>query len=234
MNTLRLSGRALGLCAAAMLLAACGGSQQAPISAMPLTVPLHRHSMTFNYTGAQQNFIVPNNVTQVTVLASGAAGSSTDVPGGWGGSVRATIPVTPGESLAIFVGGSPFNGGGASDDDGGGAVGGGASDVRRGGTDLSHRVVIAGGGGGAGGKYNCIPAGAGGPGGALVGGNGGEGNKYCPVPGQGGSGGTQQAGGAGGSYGGGVGRLGAGGSGGSEQDWPCRDCTSGGGGGGGY
>ena len=101
----------------------------------------------FNYSGAQQNFTVPSGVTQLTVEAYGAA-----APGARGGYVQATVPVTPGESLAIYVGGvgtggvlgggggaGGFNGGGQGGAAGGthrglsGAGGAGASDVRQGG-----------------------------------------------------------------------------------------------------
>jgi hypothetical protein len=125
----------------------------------------------FFYTGASQNFTVPSNVTQVTIDAVGAAGggSSDGNQGGLGGEGLATIPVTPGETLQVNVGGdgqpgtsgSPasggFNGGGpggigTANFNGGGAGGGGggASDVRQGGTGLQNRIVIAGGGGGGG------------------------------------------------------------------------------------
>jgi len=99
---------------------------------------------------------------------------------GAGGSVKATIPVTPGEKLAIFVGGygataGGFNGGGTGGSTGGsggnGGGGGGASDVRQGGDRLANRVVVAGGGGGSiggAGGGNCYrggPDGCGGDGG---------------------------------------------------------------------
>ncbi|MGA7094591.1 MAG: hypothetical protein WBX23_11205, partial [Candidatus Cybelea sp.] len=82
--------------------------------------------MPFSYTGAQQNFVVPKRVTQISVKASGAGGEGGE--GGEGGLVKATIPVTPGESLAIFVGAGGGYGG-----FNGGAIhgGGGASDVRQ-------------------------------------------------------------------------------------------------------
>ncbi|MGA8574213.1 MAG: glycine-rich protein [Candidatus Cybelea sp.] len=107
--------------------------------------------MTFNYTGAQQNFTVPTGATHVTVKAYGGSSGS----GLGGGYVKATIPVTPGESLAVFVGGNSsgssggFNGGGNSGVRRG-YGGGGASDVREGGDAFAHRVIVAGGGGGAG------------------------------------------------------------------------------------
>ena len=61
--------------------------------------------------------------------------------------------MTPGETLAIFVGGAGRNGGwngGGSASLLVGAPGGGASDVRQGGDALTDRVVVGGGGGGGG------------------------------------------------------------------------------------
>ncbi len=138
--------------------------------------------------------------------------------GGHGGLVKATIVVMPGESLAVFVGGSgrtgtqrPFNGGGA----GSGrrhhrsAGGGGASDVR---LDTGVRIVIAGGGGGAGsasGEHSHRDSdlrdafsgyGQGGDGGGTIAGDGehGEDGDYEAAGGRGGGGGSQTAGGSGG------------------------------------
>lgn len=218
------------------LLASCGGSQ-VPVSgaqqiAAPLSSasglasvrePLHRHKVTFNYTGAQQTFTVPG-VRRLMVTASGASGANGEDRGGFrGGVVSATIPVTPGESLTIFVGGGGnnggFNGGGGCCNFGGG----GASDVRQGGSGLANRVVVAGGGGARGGY--CGNGGPpGGLGGNLIGGAGGGGDN------SGGQGGTQSSGGVAGP-GGQSGSLGAGGGG--ARGGP-RGAESGGGGGGGY
>ena len=122
---------------------------------------------TFTYTGAKQSFKVPAGVTRITIVASGANGASGygfryskyTAPGGPGGRVKATIAVTPGERLAIFVGGSGgdggFNGGGESSQAYGG-IGGGASDVRQRGDGMADRVVVAGGGGGGGSAGSCI------------------------------------------------------------------------------
>src|SRR5688572_27518147 len=52
------------------------------------------------------NFTVPSGVTQITVRALGAQGGQGDgSPGGFGGEVNATLMVTPGETLGVFVGG---------------------------------------------------------------------------------------------------------------------------------
>jgi hypothetical protein len=60
------------------MLAGCGGSPP-PISA-PGAIPSKRaeaviQKQTFHYTGKQQRFKVPPSVTQITVVAIGAAGT---------------------------------------------------------------------------------------------------------------------------------------------------------------
>ena len=79
-----LTPRLLSAVVLSCLVAGCGGATQfpnpvaqtslggAPQVAARQSVPLHRHSMTFSYTGAQQTFTVPEGVTRVTVKASGA------------------------------------------------------------------------------------------------------------------------------------------------------------------
>jgi hypothetical protein len=113
-------------------------------------------SQTFNFTGAQQTWVVPNGVTSINVDAYGAQGGSnspqTNV--NYGGRVQADIPVTPGSTIFIYVGEQPngltggWNGGGNGET--GGQGGGGASDIRIGGTTLNDRVIVAGGAGGGG------------------------------------------------------------------------------------
>ena len=187
------------------------------------------NTITFNFTGAAQSFIVPAGITSLGIDAVGASGLG--IPnnaGGSGGRVLATLPVAPSETLTIVVGGNGalgpsgggFNGGAAG---GGpdGRGGGGASDIRRG----SARVIIAGGGGGEG----LTPFGNGGSGGGLV---GGMGTGSCG----GGGGGTQSAGGAGGTggSGGGPGSSGTSGTGGQGGPVVAPLTRGGGGGGGGY
>jgi hypothetical protein len=209
----------------------------------------------FRYTGAEQSFKVPPGVTQVTITATGASGATGNRPyyaptsaGGRGGRVSAVIPVTPGERLAIFVGGSGlsggFNGGGAGNGFckyGCYGQGGGASDVRQGGDQLADRVIVGAGGGGGGGDGDDCSSGScgyptGGNGGGGGGHTGGSGNPGSDEPsGAGGTGGARNHGGTGGAGGasgceGSDGTLGAGGAGGNGAG--CGE--SGGGGGGGY
>lgn len=256
MIDLRFGRYALGVCVA--VLAACGGQASngvVPATAVPNTFPYHK---TFNYTGEAQDFKVPAGVRQLRVIvlgAHGAVGSSDDDHVALGGRVSALIPVTPGERLAVYVGGnaSGQNGGFNGGADGGAARygtygygGGGASDVREYPGSLSTRVVVAGGGGGAGGAvWFGYPAADGGKGGGLIGGAGGS-NSYYGEGSDGGGGGTQNAGGSGGSGGrgsyyyggaGSAGSLGLGGDGGGKRSSRYGGYyagAGGGGGGGGY
>jgi hypothetical protein len=222
-----------------VLLAGCGGSQP-PIGAAPGNdaVQTARHVKRFSYTGSEQFFVVPKSVHAIAVALVGAG----DPSGGWGGRVHATIPVTPGEKLAVFVGGSQlsgvggFNGGGNSFGKNFAPGGGGASDIRQGGDLLNNRVVVAGGGGGRGGGDAL-----GGSGGNRIGGSGGTGGE--PNAGGGGGGGTQSSGGSGGRGGNGstglgqpgkAGALGTGGDGGAGGTFGSIVAGSGAGGGGGY
>lgn len=193
-----------------------------------------------------QTFVVPSTVTNLGVLAKGAAGGgsstgSAPLPGGNGAQVAGRIAVTPGESLTIKVGGlgqpglqsvgsdpgrpqGGLNGGG----NGGrgieavgpvyryGAGGGGASGVFRGTTPL---FIAAGGGGG--GTYGA----AGGNGGDNVSGSNGANPPNTALSGAtGGSGATSTAGGSLG---------GAANQGGTGQDVSTSGNNPGGGGGGG-
>lgn len=190
----------------------------------------------FAFTGAEQSWTVPVGVTLINVDVRGAqgGGNGPSARGGNGGRVLATLAVTPGESLSIFVGGrggdsgSPnragpggFNGGGSGgidsvDGNGPAGGGGGASDIRRGGNGLVDRVVVAGGGGGS----ECCQDGNGGAGGGVTGADGGA---RSGIPG---GGGTQSSGGLGGGNGT-AGEFGQGGIGGNGD-------RAGGGGGGGW
>jgi hypothetical protein len=173
-------------------------------------------SVTFNYTGASQAFTVPLGVTSINIDAYGAQGGdavgfasgwssgSVSRAGGNGGRLQATLTVTPGQVLNLYVGGQGttttggFNGGGAPASCSGTDViwagGGGASDIRIGGTALTDRVVVAGGGGGSAGAASSY-YGTGGAGGGLTGANGSNSGGSCLN----GLGGTASAGGTGGN-----------------------------------
>ena len=201
----------------------------------------------FTYTGAPEQWVVPAGVTSITVDARGAAGGVgfAGGAGGLGGRVEATLAVSPGDTVHVYVGeGGALHavggfGGGGNGEVGsasayGGGSGGGATDLRLNGTALADRVVVAGGGGGAG-ADGCSAQGLfGGAGGGTTGAEGAQGNLCVCAPS--GGGGTPAAGGAKGSWacGGNCnstdGTLGNGGNSSSS----CGGTTGGGGGGGGY
>lgn len=195
-------------------------------------------TLTYVYTGAAQSWIVPPGVTSINVDLAGAEGYPSGASAGQGARVQATYPVTPGQTLNLYVGGAGgsggafggggnpgggFNGGGGGGNHSGGGGdgnaaggGGGATDIRIGGTALADRKLIAGGGGG---RSVGFGGGNGGDGGGLTGENGTSGGANPQI----GLGGTPTAGGAAinpGSLG--QGGVGTGGS-----------TTAGGGGGGG-
>jgi hypothetical protein len=191
---------------------------------------------TFNYTGSVQTYVVPACVTSITVDAQGAQGGGPN--GGLGGRAQATIPVTPGATLYIYVGGNPTNHSGAGGYNGGGAVnaqpcgggnsdgfpGGGASDIRLS-ASLNDRIIVAGGGGGQG-----WTSGLGGAGGGLTGSDG----AASWIAGTQGFGATQTAGGAGGLYTGNMQSAGSGSLGMGGDAGPVNTYCIGGAGGGGY
>jgi hypothetical protein len=188
------------------LLEGCGGQLPSTSTTVNAVRDAPSGSRTFVYTGREQHFRVPAGIEHVRITATGASGAplySSSGSGygtsGDGGLVKATIAVTPGERLAIFVGGNNgYNGGGSAFD--GGLNGGGESDVRQGGDHLGDRVVVAGGGGGGGFLEYYGSGGNGGAGGGHAGESGGYGGGYG-LPGAPGAGGTQDAGGQGGAGG---------------------------------
>lgn len=137
----------------------------------------------YGHVGANQSFVVPPGVTTLSVKLWGAAGAGTSgaPSAGGGGFVKhGALPVSPGETLVVIVGGGGrvnpglavggFGGGGNGSNDPTWAwsgSGGGRSAILRGTTEL----VTAGGGGGTG--YPTA-SGAGGSGCALASGAGGD------------------------------------------------------------
>lgn len=182
-----------------------------------------KDSAVFTFKSSEQTWVVPQGVTNVKIVATGAQGGGPN--SGKGGLVITDVKVTPGAKLSISTGGqaaSPdggFNGGGKGC--GKGFGGGGATDVKIDGT----KVLIAGGGGGSG--YG----GKGGDGGGLTGAIGiydGDKEGYHIA-----GGGTQETGGKGArAYFSKSGTEGNGGEGINNRG----DCTNNamGGGGGGY
>lgn len=161
-----------------------------------LRKPLGINTQVFSYTGAIQQFIVPNRVTAIQVNAIGALGGTGGggQPGGAGANITSTINVTPGQVLYIVVGGYPGqsataeygfagNGGLANSATGYGGAGGGLSGVFTSSSPTTaNALIVAGGGGGGsgtGGTTNYI-------GGAALNSNGttaanGQGSTNYPV-----------------------------------------------------
>lgn len=203
-------------------------------------------SVVFACTSGKQTFVVPDQVTKVTIEAYGANSYPNSGSNRFGGYAIGDLTVTPGEVLNIYVGGEGtsfrsgggnnggYNGGGNSGG-GAGCGGGGASDVRQGGTALSNRKIVAGGAGAWGSQGAGASSGTQHPG--LGGGATGQAGG-ASAHSQGGLGGSQTTGGSAGTGGapgfgysasaGTNGVLGFGGTGGAA------DGNYGGGGGGGY
>jgi hypothetical protein len=137
---------------------------------------------------------IPTGVTSITTKiwggggGGGGGGDATAVggAGGAGGYVTATIPVTAGETLNIYVGGGGSAGTNVNGGTGGG--GGGYSSIYRSTTPL---VIAAGGGGGGGARQSSTNAGGAAGAGGGVSGVGGTASGAAG----GGGGGTASAGG---------------------------------------
>ncbi|MDU0808302.1 fibrinogen-like YCDxxxxGGGW domain-containing protein [Aquirufa regiilacus] len=127
--------------------------------------PVISNINTFTYTGAIQQFIVPNRVTSIQINAIGAKGGTGlgGMVGGAGANITTTLNVTPGQILYVVVGGFPGqsatakygfagNGGVADNTAGNGAAGGGLSGVFSSSnpSNTNAYIVAGGGGGGAG------------------------------------------------------------------------------------
>ncbi len=193
---------------------------------------------TFDFTGEEQTYTVPENIERITIEAYGAQGGTQY--GGKGAYVSGELKVTPGEVLYIYVGGQGnneetfsqgseggWNGGGNGGSGVYGSSGGGASDVRQGGKELADRVIVAGGGGGCQGKpgretYN------GGFGGGDENNGSGKGLPNLPTAG------TEEEGGKSGWTENYWGENGTFGRGGSNAFYDGNNKRYGGGGGGGY
>jgi len=115
-----------------------------PYSSVVSAIPAATSGSTYSYTGAPVAFTVPAGVTWLQVDAQGAKGGTAANAGspGLGGRVQASLLVTPGEPLFMFIGGAGgrtgtsyvagWNGGGGGFTNANGGGGGGATDIRRG------------------------------------------------------------------------------------------------------
>lgn len=94
------------------------------IALQPAPAPGSTVSQTFNYTGSNQTFTVPDGVTEITVEAWGGGGSGGNISsttgarggGGGGGYSRSTLTVSPqtNYTISIGVGSSSTSAGGSS------------------------------------------------------------------------------------------------------------------------
>src|SRR5207302_2006815 len=130
---------------------------------------------TFDETGTPQDFVVPTGVTHVTIVANGAPGDGCGTgPLGNGGTTTATIPVTPGETLVVMVGGIGKCGGSGGTQSSGGEASLGCSSGPTTCGGGAAGALAQGGAGGAG-CAGFLPSGGGGGGGGYYGGGGGGG-----------------------------------------------------------
>ena len=210
--------------------------------------PTNKTRYVFTYTGADQTFVVPANVSWIYVKLWGAGGGA-GRPGGWsygadggaGGHTRALIPVTPGATIYIKVGSGGTTVNGTTAQYGGGGVGSTNSDIQyagqgggfcgvfNGSVAFANALAIAGGGGG-GGSSRAWNGNIGGAGGGITGMRGGS--PYDGKFNSGGNPGTQNAGGAASSSSGNASNPGGAGS--ALQGGVSAANAYGGGGGGGY
>jgi hypothetical protein len=124
MKPFTLNRCALSFGIAAASLAGCGGSQP-PMGApgSPPQAPAHKlRSQTFTFTGAPQSFVVPHDVTSITVTADGASGATGSGMGG-----REVGAGGGGGGGGWFGGGGGGSGSTSTSGDGGGGGGGGGS-----------------------------------------------------------------------------------------------------------
>ncbi len=121
------------------------------------------NSIRFDFTGAVQQWTIPDDVTRLRVTAVGAPGGPAGEGGGAGGSVAADfdlteLAVSAGDTLDVYVGGTGDrisdpgwpNGGGRGRGGGGnsGNNGGGSSVVRAAGSTMAGAFIVAPAGGG--------------------------------------------------------------------------------------
>jgi hypothetical protein len=179
-----------------LVVLACQNLSFSQVVGTPFIVPHYKNVITFDFTGADQQWIVPAGVNEIYVDVKGAQGGTRgNILGGAGGRVRCKISVTTGQTLHLTVGGQPttnvvvYGFGGA----GGNHIsypttqramaGGGLSAISTAfPLTQANALVIAAGGGGASGNQSFSSAAGGGLigssvtgdyGGVLIGGKGG-------------------------------------------------------------
>jgi hypothetical protein len=165
---------------------------QLNLQSLAVKKPRVPDTYTFAYTGAIQQFVVPNRVTSIQVAAIGARGGTgaRGQVGGAGANITTSLNVTPGQILWIVVGGFPgqsataaygFGGNGGSGTNFGGA-GGGLSGVFTSSTPaVANAMIVAGGGGGGSGNATGTNF-TGGNAGNNLSGSSSNGNEENPAP----------------------------------------------------
>lgn len=196
------------------------------------------NSIRFDYTGAVQQWTVPDDVFEVMFEIHGACGGGGFGLGGNGLKISGRFAVLGGQIYDLYIGGVGVfvNGGwpnGGQGGTGGGTGnapgGGGSTDIRPAGAAFIDAIAVAAGGGGESGQILNAPA-TGGYGGFY---QGGDGNR----PDVSGTGATQETGGLGGDQDGsdaGPAPNGTFGQGGNGQSNGNAFARPGGGGGGGW
>lgn len=178
--------------------------------------PTNKTRYVYNFTGADQTFVVPTGVSWIYAKLWGAGGGAGRA-GGWtygsdgggGGHTRALIPVTAGATIYVKVGSGGYTANDAVTYYGGGGTGAGSGDASKyggsgggfcgifnGSVSFANALAIAGGGGGGGSSvvqwYTFTVGGAGG--GATA-----QRGLCVSAAATGGGGATQNAAGAGGT-----------------------------------
>lgn len=154
-------------------------------------------SMTFDFTGALETFLVPTGCHRITIDAFGAEGGTStgemgglNFPGGKGAEAKGTFVLADGQMISLLVGGIGGTGNCGS--------GGGGGSFAVSGTTL---LLAAGGGGGG---FHCIALGGvnGDPGNATTTGGSGvcDPNRTSTPGGMNGAGGSSFFGGGGGGF----------------------------------
>ena len=118
----------------------------------PTPTALAVSPLILQYTGFEQNFLVPASVTSLKVTLYGGSGAIATNTHGRGAMISSIIPVIPGEVLAVVVASAGMNGNYGGYNGGGKGTyfsyaGGGATDVRRSPFTLADRIIVEGGGG---------------------------------------------------------------------------------------
>jgi fibronectin type 3 domain-containing protein len=132
------------------IVTANGRSNETPVSGDVSGTPTTLTTNTYSANGTVRSFVVPAGVLWLQADAIGAQGGTGATGlGGKGGRVQGAIPVTPGETLYLYVGGNGssniggWNGGGNGNGAGTGGGGGGATDIRRNNLVVTNKIVQA-------------------------------------------------------------------------------------------